>query len=57
MKSINITFEDEEFEALTKARKEENWHDFIMSLAATFAFEGKTIIEGDLIVTGEMKND
>jgi len=32
MKRINETFTDEEFEALIKAKKEKNWHDFIMSL-------------------------
>lgn len=33
MKRINETFTEEEFEALLKAKKEKNWHDFIMSLA------------------------
>ena len=32
MKTINVTFEDEEYETLLKAKKDANWHDFIMRL-------------------------
>ena len=32
MKTINITFENKEFEQLIKIKKETNWHDFIMQL-------------------------
>jgi predicted CopG family antitoxin len=33
MKNLNITFEDEEFEKLKKAKGELSWHDFVLSLA------------------------
>jgi len=32
MKTINVTFEDEEFERLEIAKKKDSWHDFIMVL-------------------------
>jgi hypothetical protein len=32
MKRINETFTDEEFKLLQEAKKETNWHDFIMRL-------------------------
>ena len=32
MKTINETFEDKEFEELTKMKGETSWHDFIMLL-------------------------
>jgi len=32
MKSINVYFENEEFEKLSKAKGKQSWHDFIMNL-------------------------
>lgn len=32
MKSINVYFEDNEFEKLIKAKGDQSWHDFIMKL-------------------------
>lgn len=32
MKSIYVTFEDEEMEKLKKIKDEKSWHDFIMQL-------------------------
>ena len=32
MKTINVTFEDEEFEQIEKAKGEMNWHDFVMQI-------------------------
>jgi len=32
MKTINITFEDKEFESLIKKKGDVSWHDFIMQL-------------------------
>lgn len=33
MKSINVTFEDEEFKRLEKVKKEKSWREFILQLA------------------------
>jgi predicted CopG family antitoxin len=32
MKSVNVVFEDAEFEALLKMKGTRSWHDFILSL-------------------------
>jgi predicted CopG family antitoxin len=32
MKSVNVVFEDSEFEALNKLKGKKSWHDFILSL-------------------------
>lgn len=32
MKSVNVTFEDAEFERLKIAKGEMSWHDFIMAM-------------------------
>lgn len=32
MKSVNVVFEDSEFEALLKAKGTKSWHDFILTL-------------------------
>jgi hypothetical protein len=32
-KTINVSFEDDEFEDLTAAKGNESWHDFILSKA------------------------
>jgi len=32
MKSVNVVFEDEEFEALAKLKGVKSWHDFILTL-------------------------
>lgn len=32
MKSVNVVFEDEEFEALLKVKGTKSWHDFILRL-------------------------
>jgi predicted CopG family antitoxin len=32
MKTINVTFTDEEYEQLLKTKNGTNWHDFIMEL-------------------------
>ena len=32
MKTINVTFEDQEYEKLLKAKEEKSWHDFILEL-------------------------
>ena len=32
MKSINVTFEDEEFKRLEKAKGEKSWREFILQL-------------------------
>ena len=33
MKTLNIPLEDKEHEALSKAKGNQSWHDFIMQLA------------------------
>ena len=33
MKTINVTFEDKEYEKLSKQKSKTSWHDFIMELA------------------------
>jgi hypothetical protein len=40
MKTINVTFTDEEHEILMRAKGSQNWHDFILKLAE---LEVKTI--------------
>jgi hypothetical protein len=43
MKHLRETFTDQEFEALTRAKDEStfvNWHDFILSLAEAYTFDG-----------------
>lgn len=35
MKTINVTFEDEEFELLNNAKSNDSWHDFILTLVTT----------------------
>lgn len=30
MKTINVTFTDEEFEIVSKRKKDMSWHDYIM---------------------------
>jgi len=32
MKTINVTFEDEEYEMLTAIKMDENWRNFILTL-------------------------
>jgi len=32
MKTINVTFEDEEFEALSNRKDSKSWREFILSL-------------------------
>jgi len=32
MKTINVTFEDDEFEKLLKAKTDKSWRDFILTL-------------------------
>ncbi len=32
MKTINVTFEDKEYEGLLKQKRETSWHDFIIGL-------------------------
>jgi predicted CopG family antitoxin len=32
MKTINVTFEDEEYQRLKKKKGKLSWHDFIMAL-------------------------
>ena len=32
MKTINVTFEEEEFKMLKKIKKKRSWHDFVMLL-------------------------
>jgi len=33
MKTVNVVFENEEFELLMKAKGTKSWHDFILTLA------------------------
>ena len=33
MKTLNVTFEDDEYHILVKAKKELSWHDFIIKCA------------------------
>jgi len=33
MKTINVTFEDKEYERLVKKKGDKSWHDFIMGFA------------------------
>jgi predicted CopG family antitoxin len=33
MKTVNVTFTDEEYQKLSKSKGENNWHDFILILA------------------------
>jgi predicted CopG family antitoxin len=35
MKTINVTFEDEEFDELETAKGEDNWRDFILTLVTS----------------------
>ncbi len=37
MKSISVTFTDEEHSALLKAKANMSWHDFILNLARAFS--------------------
>jgi len=32
MKTINVTFEDEEYERLVKKKGDKSWHNFIMEI-------------------------
>ena len=32
MKTINVTFEDKEYEQLLNRKQSQNWHDFILSI-------------------------
>lgn len=32
MKTVNVVFEDKEFEALVKTKGTKSWHDFILTL-------------------------
>jgi len=32
MRTINVVFEDKEYDQLKKKKKKEKWHDFIMTL-------------------------
>jgi len=52
MKSINETFTEEEWKQLEQAKGSETWHRFIMSLAESFTVEDRTIITGELVITG-----
>ena len=33
MKTVNVVFEDKEFETLVKVKGAKSWHDFILTLA------------------------
>jgi predicted CopG family antitoxin len=35
MKTLNVVFDDDEFEKLLKQKAEKSWHDFIMELSKT----------------------
>ncbi len=35
MKTINVTFEDEEMDLLLQAKKDTNWREFIMTLVTS----------------------
>lgn len=39
MKSINVTFEDNEFDSLKKEKGTRSWHNFIMNLADSIDFQ------------------
>lgn len=39
MRTINVTFEDEEYEKLKKKKGNMSWHDFIMLLAKNYVEE------------------
>jgi hypothetical protein len=41
VKSIHVTFEDTEFQALLKAKGKTSWHDFI------YGFGGKALAKGE----------
>ena len=32
MRTINVTFDDADFERLERAKGEDSWHDFLMNL-------------------------
>ena len=41
MKTLNIPLEDKEHEALSKAKGNQSWHDFVMQLAKKEIYENK----------------
>ena len=40
MRSITVVFDDPEFEALKKVKKDLSWHDFIMKLTEYMKGDG-----------------
>jgi hypothetical protein len=46
MRTINVTFENREYERLTKAKGEKTWREFILSLAGEELGAGGGVEEG-----------
>ena len=42
MKTLNVWFEDEEFEILKNSKKEYSWHDFILMLVEKYDGDEQT---------------
>jgi predicted CopG family antitoxin len=42
MKTINVAFDDNEFERLCKVKNDESWHDFILRAAIQKVSEAKS---------------
>jgi len=53
MKSINVTFEDIEFDSLKKEKGTRSWHSFIMNLADKIDFQEDLKVK----VTGVEENN
>jgi len=41
MRTINVVFEDKEYDQLTKLKKETSWHDFLLRLSNKYASKYK----------------
>ena len=54
MKTINVTFEEEEFKMLKKIKKKRSWHDFVMLLTKR---KLKPATEGDIEPESEVEGD
>jgi hypothetical protein len=59
MRTINITFESEEFERLVKAKKFENqpWREFILELLEEHTLltrSAETLLEGNVRILGNL---
>jgi predicted CopG family antitoxin len=49
MKTINVTFTDDEYDELKSIKKEQSWHDFILEVARESEFIKKNP-DGDVLL-------